>query len=111
MASRVAGGILRSLFSGSELEDDFSVLLVVHSVKEYEDIVVRLVGNQVKSSVLAHIRGQIARRTLVASIFDSRAMQTYVERAYEGAWDVRSGEGVTTTSNTFPTVSTNLSFS
>ena len=100
MPSRVAAGITRSLFhsrsdengdsvnrNNVRVDEDLSNLLVVYSVKEYEDVVVRFLSVKDSNdslSLINYARRSIARRHLLADTFDAQAMQRYVERSYQG---------------------------
>ena len=108
MPSRVAASISHSLFQSklidrnsdynidkiNEEDDDVSKLLVVHSAKEYEDVVVRILSFGGKSDgnslpFLHYARMSIARRHLLADVFDSQAMQRYIERSYQAILELK----------------------
>ena len=104
MPSRVASGITRSLFNPSSdefIEDfndikekseksnsnDLSDLLVVNTLKEYEDIIFNLLQNK---KLMYRIRNSIAKMSLLSNNFDSARMQALIERSYMSAFEIKT---------------------
>jgi len=84
MPSRVAGSIISSVFSTSSI--DWSPLMIVYSVKEYEDLVLQLLQND---TVLLRLRNEILHSSMSGRTFDADIIQSSVERAYHAILEYR----------------------